>query len=129
MCVPDKGGVGQRRRAASRSRSALPFSITLKLPLVRVKIAKSIQSIDVLSGGRAMCGLGTAWFEREHDLYGWGMQPRADRYARLEVTGGLLQFKQEYNEPGLQEVADAYQQAQYGRTFFSTSPIDQRTGR
>jgi len=41
-----------------------------------------------------------------------------NRYARFELTGGLLQFKQEYNEPGLQSVADQYQIDQYGRTLF-----------
>ena len=42
-----------------------------------------------------------------------------NRYARFEMTGGILQFGQEYNEPGLQQVADEYQIEQYGRTLFS----------
>jgi len=37
-----------------------------------------------------MCGIGAAWFEREHRLYGWGFPPRADRYARLEDALELL---------------------------------------
>ena len=41
-----------------------------------------------------------------------------NRYTRLEGSFGFLQFKQEYNEPGLQEVADEYQQDQYGRVLF-----------
>ncbi len=41
-----------------------------------------------------------------------------NRYTRLEMTGGFLQFQQEYNEPGLQQVADDYQQDQYGRVLF-----------
>ena len=53
-------------------------------------LAKIVATLDVLSGGRAMCGLGTAWFEREHELYGWGLQPRADRYALLEDALELL---------------------------------------
>ena len=53
-------------------------------------LAKIVATLDVLSCGRAMCGLGTAWFQREHDLYGWGMQPRTDRYARLEDALELL---------------------------------------
>ena len=53
-------------------------------------LAKIVATLDVLSGGRAMCGLGTAWFEREHELYGWGLPPRADRYARLEDALELL---------------------------------------
>ena len=53
-------------------------------------LAKIVATLDVLSGGRAMCGLGTAWFEREHDLYGWDFASRADRYARLEDALELL---------------------------------------
>ncbi|HEV2787571.1 MAG TPA: TIGR03560 family F420-dependent LLM class oxidoreductase [Solirubrobacteraceae bacterium] len=53
-------------------------------------LAKIVATLDVLSGGRAMCGLGAAWFEREHELYGWDFPPRAERYARLEDALELL---------------------------------------
>ena len=53
-------------------------------------LAKIVATLDVLSGGRAVCGIGTAWFEREHRLYGYGFPPRADRYARLEDALELL---------------------------------------
>ena len=53
-------------------------------------LAKIVATLDVLSGGRAMCGLGAAWFEREHELYGWELPPRAERYARLEDALELL---------------------------------------
>jgi len=33
-------------------------------------VAKAISTIDHISGGRAMLGLGGAWHEREHDAYG-----------------------------------------------------------
>jgi WD40-like Beta Propeller Repeat len=49
---------------------------------------------------------------------GYGIYP-LNRYARLELSAGLLQFSQEYNEPGLQELADDYQQELYGRTLFN----------
>ncbi len=42
-----------------------------------------------------------------------------NRYARLELSTGLLQFKQGFNEPGLQQIADQYQQGLYGRTLFA----------
>jgi WD40 repeat protein len=42
-----------------------------------------------------------------------------NRYSRLEMSAGLLQFKQEYEEPELQQIADQYQQAVYGRTLFT----------
>jgi F420-dependent oxidoreductase-like protein len=53
-------------------------------------LAKLVATLDVLSGGRALCGLGTGWFEREHRLYGWDFPPRAERYARLEDALELL---------------------------------------
>src|SRR5574340_535567 len=33
-------------------------------------VAKSIATLDHLSGGRAICGLGGAWFELEHTAHG-----------------------------------------------------------
>jgi F420-dependent oxidoreductase-like protein len=53
-------------------------------------VAKIVATLDVLSGGRAFCGLGTAWFEREHQLYGWEFPSRARRYELLEDTLRLL---------------------------------------
>ena len=47
-------------------------------------LAKIVATLDVLSGGRAVCGLGLAWFEQEHRAYGWPFPPTAERYALLE---------------------------------------------
>jgi hypothetical protein len=43
-----------------------------------------------------------------------------NRYARLELTGGWLQFKQNFNDESLQDLADEYQQQQYGRELFTS---------
>src|SRR4029077_15161949 len=43
-------------------------------------LAKVVASLDVVSGGRALCGLGAGWFEREQRLYDF--PPFRDRYAR-----------------------------------------------
>jgi alkanesulfonate monooxygenase SsuD/methylene tetrahydromethanopterin reductase-like flavin-dependent oxidoreductase (luciferase family) len=49
-----------------------------------------VATLDVLSGGRAVCGLGAAWFEREHKAYGWRFPPLAERYELLEDALQLL---------------------------------------
>jgi F420-dependent oxidoreductase-like protein len=53
-------------------------------------LGKILATLDVLSGGRAMCGIGAAWFEREHKLYGWEFPSLADRFDRLEDALELL---------------------------------------
>jgi F420-dependent oxidoreductase-like protein len=53
-------------------------------------LGKLTATLDVLSGGRAFCGIGAAWFEREHQLYGWEFPPAAQRYAALEDALELL---------------------------------------
>jgi F420-dependent oxidoreductase-like protein len=53
-------------------------------------LAKIVATLDVLSGGRAVCGIGAAWFEREHRLYGWEFPPLARRYELLEDALELL---------------------------------------
>jgi alkanesulfonate monooxygenase SsuD/methylene tetrahydromethanopterin reductase-like flavin-dependent oxidoreductase (luciferase family) len=53
-------------------------------------LAKVVATLDVVSGGRALCGLGAGWFEREHGLYGYAFPPLAERFARLEDALELL---------------------------------------
>ena len=43
-----------------------------------------------------------------------------NRYTRVELSTGVYNYNQGYNEEGLQQVADDYQLAQYGRTLFSS---------
>jgi F420-dependent oxidoreductase-like protein len=49
-------------------------------------LAKTITTLDVLSGGRAELGLGAAWYEREHRGLGVPFPPLAERFERLEET-------------------------------------------
>jgi F420-dependent oxidoreductase-like protein len=53
-------------------------------------LAKIVATLDVLSDGRAVCGLGAAWFEQEHRAYGWDFPPLRDRYALLQDALELL---------------------------------------
>ncbi|HWK29763.1 MAG TPA: LLM class F420-dependent oxidoreductase [Solirubrobacter sp.] len=47
-------------------------------------LAKATTTIDVISGGRAVLGLGAAWFEGEHLAYGYAFPPLKERFERLE---------------------------------------------
>jgi F420-dependent oxidoreductase-like protein len=49
-------------------------------------LAKIITTLDVLSGGRAVLGLGAAWYEREHVAYGVPFPPLKERFERLDET-------------------------------------------
>lgn len=47
-------------------------------------LAKTISTLDTLSGGRATLGIGAAWYEREHVGLGVPFPPVAERFERLE---------------------------------------------
>jgi F420-dependent oxidoreductase-like protein len=53
-------------------------------------LAKILATLDVLSGGRAICGIGAAWFKREHTAYGWRFPPLPERFSVLEDALELL---------------------------------------
>ena len=46
--------------------------------------AKITTTLDVISGGRAFHGVGAAWFEGEHDAYGFAFPPLKQRFELLE---------------------------------------------
>ncbi len=49
-------------------------------------IAKTVATLDALSGGRAFCGLGAGWWLREHQAYGLDFPAGGERLDRLQVT-------------------------------------------
>ncbi|WP_435769882.1 LLM class F420-dependent oxidoreductase [Nocardioides sp. SYSU DS0651] len=72
--------------AAATSRvelSLLVTGVTYRHPGV---LAKTVATLDVLSGGRAWLGLGAAWYQREHEGLGVPFPPLAERFERLEET-------------------------------------------
>jgi alkanesulfonate monooxygenase SsuD/methylene tetrahydromethanopterin reductase-like flavin-dependent oxidoreductase (luciferase family)/predicted kinase len=48
-------------------------------------IAKTVATLDVLSNGRAFCGLGAGWWLREHQAYGLDFPDDRQRLDRLQV--------------------------------------------
>ncbi|MET0837350.1 MAG: LLM class F420-dependent oxidoreductase [Marmoricola sp.] len=47
-------------------------------------LAKTVTTLDVLSGGRAFLGIGAAWYQREHEGLGVPFPSTAERFERLE---------------------------------------------
>jgi len=54
-------------------------------------LAKIVTTLDVLSGGRAILGIGAAWYEREHRALGVPYPPVAERFERLEEAVQICQ--------------------------------------
>src|ERR1700678_530373 len=63
--------------------SLLVTGVTYRYPGL---LAKTVTTLDVLSGGRAMLGIGAAWYAREHRALGVHHPPISERFERLEET-------------------------------------------
>jgi F420-dependent oxidoreductase-like protein len=47
-------------------------------------LAKQVTALDVISEGRAILGIGAAWFDTEHQGLGFAFPPLSERFERLE---------------------------------------------
>jgi F420-dependent oxidoreductase-like protein len=47
-------------------------------------LAKMVTTLDVISGGRAILGIGAAWYEEEHEGLGFAYPPVRERMERLD---------------------------------------------
>ncbi|MCJ7438037.1 MAG: LLM class F420-dependent oxidoreductase, partial [Acidimicrobiia bacterium] len=70
---------------AARTRSVqlgtLVTGVTYRNPAL---LAKQITTLDVISGGRAILGIGAAWHDIEHVAFGFDYPPDRERLDRLE---------------------------------------------
>jgi len=57
--------------------------VTFRAPGV---LAKAVATLDVLSGGRAFCGIGAGWWDREHAGFGLPFPPAGARLDQLEAA-------------------------------------------
>jgi F420-dependent oxidoreductase-like protein len=81
-------------RTSHVSLGLLVGGVTYRNPALMAKITTTL---DVISGGRAILGLGAAWFEEEHIAYGFDFPPLKERFERLEEALQIsrLMFTQE----------------------------------
>jgi F420-dependent oxidoreductase-like protein len=68
-------------RTKSVSLGLMVGGVTYRNPAFMAKVTSTI---DVLSGGRAVLGIGAAWFEAEHVAFGYPFPPLKERFERLE---------------------------------------------
>jgi alkanesulfonate monooxygenase SsuD/methylene tetrahydromethanopterin reductase-like flavin-dependent oxidoreductase (luciferase family)/predicted kinase len=66
---------------------ALVTGVTLRNPAL---LAKMIATLDVMSGGRAFCGLGAGWHGAELLSYGYPFPPARERVGALADTLAIL---------------------------------------
>jgi F420-dependent oxidoreductase-like protein len=79
-----EGNVALAALAARTSRVSLGLlvgGVTYRNPALH---AKMTTTLDMVSGGRAIHGLGAAWFESEHKAYGFRFPPLKERFEHLE---------------------------------------------
>jgi len=72
---------GLAARTARVSLGAMVTGVTYRNPAL---LAKAVTTLDIVSGGRAILGIGAAWNDDEHKGYGFEFPPVGERMARLE---------------------------------------------
>jgi alkanesulfonate monooxygenase SsuD/methylene tetrahydromethanopterin reductase-like flavin-dependent oxidoreductase (luciferase family)/predicted kinase len=60
---------------------SLVTPVTFRAPGI---LAKTVATLDVFSGGRAFCGIGAGWWDREHEAFGLPFPPAVERLDQLE---------------------------------------------
>jgi F420-dependent oxidoreductase-like protein len=67
--------------------SALVTGNTYRNPTL---LAKAVTTLDVVSGGRAVLGIGAGWYELEHQQLGYEFGTFTDRFNRLEEALSII---------------------------------------
>jgi F420-dependent oxidoreductase-like protein len=55
-------------------------------------LAKMVSTIDQISNGRLILGIGAGWYNREHEAYGWEFPGVKERCDRLEEAVELIRM-------------------------------------
>ena len=67
--------------------STLVSGVTYRNPAL---VAKTATTLDVISGGRALLGIGAAWYEAEHDGFGFAFPRIGERMDRLDEALAII---------------------------------------
>jgi F420-dependent oxidoreductase-like protein len=67
--------------------SALVTGNTYRNPAI---LAKTVTTLDHASHGRATLGIGSGWFEQEHDAYGIPFNTFSERFEKLEEALNII---------------------------------------
>jgi len=87
------GGIAARTQSARLG--TLVTGVTYRNPAL---LAKAVTALDVISDGRALLGIGAAWYELEHESLGVDFPPLRERFERLEealqICSGMFTQRQ-----------------------------------
>jgi F420-dependent oxidoreductase-like protein len=72
---------GLAARTSTITMGLLVGGVTYRNPALHAKITTTL---DIISGGRVWHGIGAAWFEAEHNAYGFAFPSLKERFERLE---------------------------------------------
>ena len=92
-------------------------------------------TITILGGGVAGLTLEATLDPTSYDVTiverrpGWSPVPTAfgiwpfNRYRRLELFGGVVNYREQFEDVGLQQYSQQYQEQQFGRRFYDQPAI------
>ena len=87
------GGIAARTQSARLG--TLVTGVTYRNPAL---LAKAVTALDVISDGRALLGIGAAWYGLEHESLGVDFPPLTERFERLEealqICAGMFTQRQ-----------------------------------
>lgn len=106
-CYTALGAIAARTNSIKVS--ALVTGVTYRNPAL---LAKAVTTLDVVSGGRAICAIGAAWFDAEHHALGFSFPPLKERFEMLEdainICRSMFDNHQSTYEGLHHRIVDAY---------------------
>ena len=73
-------------------------------------LAKMAATLDQMSHGRLILGIGSAWFKREHEAYGWRFPPLKERCDRLDEALAVIKLLFTEGDGGFADYQGKYYQ-------------------